>query len=107
MNDKDLKAFFKAHQTDIVDDGFSKQVMRQLPARTSILPQIVMAFCIVVGLTVTILIQGIDTIILNLTQLITAIGNLQMPSIQSLVTYLAGLAILGCVGFAIGQTASE
>ena len=104
INEQELKHFFKENKLEISDNGFSKHVQHHLPARKSVLPQMVMLICIIAGLSTTIFITGFSTIQTQLLSLINAIAHLQIPSVASVMTYLGVLATLSFIGFAIAET---
>ena len=106
MNDQDLKKIFAAHKTDISDDGFSERINKQLPERRNILPQVVMVIFVLIGLTLTIVIQGITPMLEQISNLITSISHLQIPSLASVFTYFSFLALLGIIGFSVAQADS-
>ena len=103
MNDKDFKKLFTAHRVDIPDEGFSKRVIEQLPERRSILPQLVMVVFIIIGLALTIIIQGVVPLLEQIHSLITSISLLQTPSPIAVFTYLSILGLIGIIGFSVAQ----
>jgi len=104
MNEHEIKKLFVAHRVDIPDEGFSGRIIRQLPERKGILPQIVMVAFTMIGLALTFAIQGVAPLIEQINSLITSIGNLQAPSLISVITYISMLGLVGIVGFAVAQT---
>ena len=103
MEDKDFKKLFTAHKLDIPDKGFSERVIRRLPERKSILPQIVMVVFIMIGLALTLVIQGITHLIEQINSLFISISRLQAPSPSSVIIYLVTLTIIGIIGYSITQ----
>jgi len=103
MNDKELKKVFVAHRVDIPDDGFSERVIRQLPERKSMLPQMVMVVFTMVGLALTFTIQGVTSILEQINSLITSVSHLQIPSPGAIITYICALALTGIIGFSVAQ----
>ncbi len=103
MNDQDLKKIFVVHKVDIPDHGFSERVTSQLPERRNILPQVVMAVFVMIGLTLTFSMLGITPLLEQLGSLITSISHMQMPSLVSVVSYLGVLALLGIIGYSVAQ----
>ena len=102
MNEKDLKKLFTTHKVDIPDDGFSERVIRRLPERRSILPQIIMSGFILIGLILTFMVPGFSTLVFEqINSLITAIIHSQMPSAMAVTTYLVVLALMGTIGFSV------
>ena len=106
MNDQDLKKIFAAHKADVPDEGFSERVMRQLPQRRSIIPQMVMVVFVVIGLALTFFILGVTPMLEQINSLITSISNLQAPSPIAVFTYLSILGWTGIIGYAVVQTES-
>ena len=103
MNEQDLKKIFEIQRVDVPDEGFSERVIRQLPERKSMLPQMVMVFFITVGLALTFTIQGVTSHLEQINSLISSISNLQAPSPMSVVTYIGALGLMGIIGFAVTQ----
>ncbi len=101
--DQDLKKIFTAHRVDVADDGFTERVIRQLPERKSILPQIVMVVFVVIGLTLTLAIQGVTPLLDQINSLMNSISHMQVPSVSSVVTYVGALALLGIIGYSVAQ----
>ena len=54
-----LMRFFDEHRMDIADDGFTKQVMRQLPTRTLRLNRWWTVICWAIGIAIFFLIDGV------------------------------------------------
>ena len=107
MNEQDLKKIFAANKIDIPDNGFSERIVRQLPERTKLLPQIVMTVFITIGLVLTFAIQGLAPLLNQIDSLITSIIHLQPPSPISVITYISLLGLVGTIGFAAAQVAAE
>ena len=103
MNEQDFKKIFENHRVDIPDEGFSERVIRRLPERKNILPQIVMVFFIMLGLGLTAAIQGVVSILEQISSLITSITHLQAPSPTALITCFGALGLVGIIGFAMAQ----
>jgi hypothetical protein len=101
MEDEKLKILLKKYCNEVSDDGFSKNVKKCLPPRPSFLPYILMSICILTGLTLFVAIQGLDSIVANMSELILSVSQLQMPSVSSLVTYFGILFCAGVVGYTI------
>ena len=103
MNHTDLRKIVAAHKVDIPDEGFSERIIRQLPERKSILPQLVMAVFVMIGLALTFAIQG-DTLLLEqINSLIMSISHLQAPSPSSVISYLGVLTWVGIIGYSMEQ----
>jgi len=103
MNDQDLKKIFVAHKVDISDDGFSERIIRQLPERRSILPQMVMVVFIMIGLVIIFVVQGVAPILEQINSLVSSICQLQAPSPIAVLTYLGILGSTGIIGYSIAQ----
>jgi hypothetical protein len=103
MNDQDFKKIFSAHRVDIPDEGFSERIIRQLPERKSILPQIVVVVFTIAGLTITFAIQGVTPLIEQFNSLITSVSRMQIPSPVSIITYISALALTGIIGFSVAH----
>jgi hypothetical protein len=101
INEQKLKNFFAENRSDIPDSGFSKQLQHYLPTRKSMVPKILMLICIIIGLSSTIVIIGFSTIQTHLLSLLYAVVHLQLPSVNSVLSYFGALAILSLIGFAI------
>ena len=100
---KDVREIFETHRVDIPDDGFSERVIRRLPERKSMLPQIVMVVFIMIGIALTYAIQGVTNILEQINSLMTSISHLQMPSPISVMTYIGVLGLMGIIGYAAAQ----
>ena len=104
MNDLDFKKIFITHKANIPDDSFSERVIRQLPERQSILPQVVMVVFVMIGLLLTFVIQGITPLLEQINSLITSISQLQAPSPIAVITYLGTIAMIGIIGYSVSWT---
>jgi hypothetical protein len=104
MGDKDFSKIFLAHKVEFPDDGFSERVIRRLPERRSILPQVVMATFVMIGLVLTFVIQGGFTPILEqISSLFNSVSRLQIPTASAVITYLVALAMIGVIGYSVAQ----
>ena len=106
MNDNDFKKVFIEHKVEVPDEGFSKRIIRQLPERKRILPQIVMVVSIIAGFLLTFSIQGVTSLITQINDLITSISNLQAPSPISVLTYFVLLGITGLISYSLVKVES-
>jgi len=106
MNDNDFKKVFIEHKVEVPDEGFSKRIIRQLPERKKILPQIVMVVSIIAGFLLTFSIQGVTSLITQINDLITSISNLQAPSPISVLTYFVLLGITGLISYSLVKVES-
>ena len=107
MDDKDLKKIAFAHKIDVADDGFAERIVRQLPERKSMLPQIVMITFITIGVALTLAIQGFTSVFEQISSLLNAISQAQIPSLSSIITYISALALTGFIGFSVAQVDVE
>ena len=101
MNEQDLRKIFAKHKVDVPDEGFSERVIRQLPERRSILPQMVMAVFIMIGLALTFALQGVTPLLDQINNLVISISHQQMPSPASVTAYLGVLALLGIISYSV------
>ncbi len=104
IDEQELKNFFIENRTEIPDNDFSKQVQNHLPARNSMLSQIISPICTIIGLFLMISIVGFSTIQTQLLSLINAVAHLQIPSVDSIMTYFGLLAALIYIGFSTVET---
>ena len=101
MDEQDLKKTFAAHKIDVPDEGFTERVIRQLPERKSILPQIVMTVFIMIGLALMFAITGITPLLEQINRLTTSISRLQVPPPSAIITYISLISLTGIIGYAI------
>jgi len=105
MKEKDLKNLFTTHKAEVPDDGFSERVIRRLPERQSILPQIIMPVFILIGLILTFMVPGFSALVFEqIHSLITSIQHSQIPSAGSIAVYLCLLALLSTIGYSVART---
>jgi len=103
MNDKNFKNVFIEHKIEIPDEGFSERIIRKLPERKNILPQIIIVTFIVIWVSFTFFIQGITPIIEQIDNLITSINNLQVPSANSVIILFVLLGVTGIISYSLMQ----
>ena len=101
MNEQDLKKIFVTHKVEVPDEGFSERVVRQLPERKSLLPQIIMAVFIMIGIALMFAVLGVAPLLEQVNSLITSISLLQAPSLSSVITYIGLLSLTGIIGYAV------
>jgi len=101
MNERDLKKIFETHKIDVPDEGFSERIVRQLPERRSILPQIVMIVFIMIGLVSMFALQGFTPLLDQINSLITSISRMQAPSPIAIIFYIGFLSMVGIIGYAV------
>jgi len=101
MNEQDLRKIFETHKAEIPDKGFSERIIRQLPERKSILPQIVMIVFIMLGILLMLAIQGITPFFYQINSLITSISRMQAPSPSAVIAYIGFLSVVGIIGYAV------
>ena len=103
MNDQELKKIFASHKIDIPDEGFSERIIRQLPERKSILPQMIMVIFIMIGLALVFTILGVTPLLEQINSLIASISHLQVPSPGSVFTYIGLFSLTGIIAYAVTQ----
>ena len=104
MYEHEVKKIFATHKADIPDDGFSERVIRQLPNRKNLLPQMVMIVSIAVGLVLVVATPGFAPFVLEqISSLTVSISQLQVPSAGAMATYLYLLSLLGIIGYSVTQ----
>ena len=103
MEDKDFKKIFLANKIDIPDKSFSERVVKGLPERKSILPQIVVMIFTMVGLVLTFAIQGITPIFEQIKDLLNSISRMQAPSPISVIIFLVTMTVVGSICYSIMQ----
>ena len=101
MNNIDLKELFTAHRVDIPDEGFSERLIRQLPERSSMLPQIVMSSFIFISLAILFAIHDVAPVIEQINSLTASISQMQIPSPSAIITYVGLLSFTGLIGFSV------
>jgi len=101
MNEQDLRKLFAEHKIEIPDKGFSERIIRQLPERRSMLPQIVMTVFILIGLALAYVLQGISPLLEQINSLITSISLQQAPSPIAIISYIGFLSMVGIIGYAV------
>ena len=104
MNEQDLKKIFETHKVDVPDEGFSEHVIRQLPERKSMVPQIVMAVFVMIGLAFMFAIVDVTLLLEQINSLITSISHLQTPSLSAVSTYIGLFFLTGIMGYTMIQT---
>lgn len=102
--DKELYDLFKSHKSDIPDKDFSDRVIKALPKRKNMAPQIIMLVSTLTGLVLSILFQGFVPFINLIKDLVFSILNLQIPSLQSVMAYLICTMASLAIGFGIYKT---
>ena len=102
MNDQDFSEIFTAHKVEFPDEGFSERVIRRLPERKSMLPQMIMTVSVMTGLVLTFAIQGI-TMLKQINSLVISISKLQIPSASSIIVYIGALVMIGVIGYSVAQ----
>ncbi|MCL1973289.1 MAG: DUF5056 domain-containing protein [Bacteroidetes bacterium] len=101
MHEHDLKKLFDPLKTAIPDQGFSEEVVQRLPKRKNLLPQIVLIVFILLGLILTIGIQGVTNIHEQIVGLSKSIGQMQAPSSIAIITYLGLFLWTVTTGYAL------
>ena len=103
MNDKDFSEIFTAHKVEFPDEGFSERVIRRLPERKNMLPQMIMTVFVMTGLVLTFAIQGITPMLEQINSLVVSISKLQIPSASSVIVYIGVLGMIGVIGYSVAQ----
>ena len=101
INEQDFSKTFTANKLEFSDEGFSKRVVSHLPQRKSILPQIVMVAFVALGLVLMFALQAFSLILEQISSLVASISQLQIPSINAIITYLGVLGSIGLIGYAV------
>lgn len=63
IDDKTISQFFQAEKKEVKDNGFSRRVMRNLPDRGEKLSKMWAAFCMITGIVLFFLFDGLDAIL--------------------------------------------
>ena len=103
MSDQNFSKIFTAHKVEFPDEGFSERVIRRLPERKNMLPQIVMIVFVLIGLVLTFAIQGFTPILEQINSLVVSISQLQIPTASSVIVYLGVLSMIGIIGYSVAQ----
>jgi len=103
MNDQDFSKIFTAHKVEFPDEGFSERIIKRLPERKSMLPQMIMAVFVMIGLVLTFAIQGFTPLLEQINSLVIAISKLQIPSASSVIVYIGVLSMTGIIGYSVAQ----
>ena len=101
MNENNLKKIFEEHKDDVPDNGFTNHLIRQLPERNNIFPQIVMVTTLVIGLTLMFSIFGFNHFLEQINSLLISVSQQQMPPMSAIFTYLIAFALTGFIGFSV------
>jgi hypothetical protein len=103
MNDNYFKKVFVAHKIDVPDDGFSERVIRKLPERNSMLPQMVMVTFVVIGLAFIFGTLDFAHFLEQINSLLISVTQLKIPSPSAIITYISALALTVLIGFSVAQ----
>jgi hypothetical protein len=103
MNEQDFTKTFEACKYEFPDDGFSERVIKHLPERKSIFPQIVMAAFVLLSLVIMFLIQDFTPILEQINSLINAMSQLKIPSASAIMVYFSVLGLIGLIGYSVVQ----
>lgn len=107
MNEQEIKKIFTTHKVDIPDNGFSEQLIRQLPERKSLLPQIIMVVTVVIGLGIMFSLRVFVPVMEHINSLVISVSRLQIPSASSIVAYISLLTMTGTIGYSLMQVGRE
>ncbi len=98
IDDKSLNLFFQKEKQEVKDNGFSRRVMHNLPNRSRKLSNIWVTFCVLAGIFLFFLFNGLEAI-LNLLReafngaMQTGTAHIEPRSMLIVVIVLVGLAI--------------
>ncbi|MDR2918715.1 MAG: DUF5056 domain-containing protein [Tannerella sp.] len=104
QNDKELEQLFKLNKRKIQDQGFSREVMNKLPDKIRILPQIIIVCFAVIGIILSIAIQGLSSFLESLNHIVEVSSQAEDISVSMLMPYLIGMLVLGSVGYAVYES---
>ena len=107
MENKDFSRIFLSHKADFPDEGFSGRVIKQLPERKSMAPQIVMVTFVVIGMALMFGIQGFVPLLEQIDSLVISVSRLQIPSPTAIVAYISVLATTLMIGFSVAHDVSN
>ena len=103
MNEQEFSKIVREHKLEFPDDGFSKHVISHLPQRKSILPQMVMALFVILGLTLMLIFQIFVPVLEQINSLVYSISKMQVPSASAIIIYLGVVGLVGLIGYAMVQ----
>ena len=103
MKEQDFTKPFEAYKHEFPDNGFSERVIRHLPERKSIFPQIVMAVFVLIGIIIMFSIQSFSPILEQVNNLISAMNQFQIPQASAIITYFSVLGLIGLIGYSVVQ----
>ena len=89
------------HKFEFPNEGFSERVIRCLPERKSMLPQMIMAVFVIIGLILIFAIQGFTPILEQTSSLVIAISQLQIPTASSIMVYFGTLSMIGIIAYSV------
>lgn len=101
MNEQDFSKIFEVYKQEFSDNGFSEQIIKHLPERKSVLPQIVMTAFVMLGLVLTFVIQDFTLVLEQINSLVNSINQLQIPSASAIIIYLSILGLTGLIGYSV------
>ena len=107
MNEQDFSKIFEAQKREFPDEGFSERVFRNLPERKSLLPQIVMAAFVMLGLSLLLATRVFDIVLEQVGSLFDSIVQMQVPSASAVIIYLGLLGMVGLIAYSIMQADAE
>ena len=100
-DDKQLYDLFKANKAEFANNGFSKRVMRRLPKRNSLLPQIIITLCLISGMVLTFWLQGDSSLYKGIQEMIVSLSYAQVPSFTAINDYIIVLLLIGSISFGL------
>lgn len=104
QSEKELRQLFKSNKFDIEEDGFSRNVTNRLPEKIRIFPQIIIFCFAMIGVVVTLMIQGVSSFVESLDNLVIAINQMENLSFAVFIPCLIALLTLGSIGYAVYQS---
>lgn len=113
-----LHTAFDTLKVELPDNGFSERIVRMLPERSPVLPQIIVGFCSLVGVALAFLLVGAAELTERMVAL-TGLLNVQMLALTEALSRMeplaptttalcvGGAAIAGLIGVALGRWGYE
>ena len=95
--DKKLYDFFHANKAEFADTDFPEQVMKRLPKRNSLLPPIIISICLLLGILLTVWLQGGSLLFEGIQSLGISLAHAQLPPVSAIIDYLIFLLLAGSI----------
>jgi hypothetical protein len=103
-NDKELRRFFETGKTEIPDNGFSKKVIKRLPEKVNVLPQLIIMCFTLMGFGAVVAIQGFSLFLENIESMIMAMNSTETFPFLTLMTYFVNMLIMASVSYTLYQS---